>query len=98
MIILNPEKLAIVLKSQAPVTSSVMDSNDLANRLIKNLHIQSGFGLAGFLNVESHTDNFGAVRSWVNKQLVKLQQVESDIDWLYQELEHRFLDCMPEMA
>lgn len=94
----SPSQLALLLQSHCAADESLLDQgNKLANQLIKNLQIQSGFGLAGFLNVDSHLDNFNAVRIWVNKQLVKLQPElsEDDTSWLYEELEHRFYDCMP---
>lgn len=99
MLVLNPQKLVRRLQSQAPVFDTVFDSgNDLANRLIKNLQIQSGFGLAGFLNVDGHLDNFMAVRVWVNQQLTRLYDDTVTAEVLYNEIEHRFYACVPELG
>jgi len=47
------------------------DANIIANRLINDMHIQSGSGLARFLEVEICFDNHRALRVWVQRQLDK---------------------------
>ena len=47
------------------------DANIIANRLIRDMHIQNGSGLARFLEVEVCFDNHRAVRIWVQRQLDK---------------------------
>lgn len=47
------------------------DANVIANRLIHDMHIQSGSGLARFLEVEICFDNHRALRVWVQRQLDK---------------------------
>lgn len=47
------------------------DANIIANRLIRDMHIQNGSGLARFLEVEVCFDNHCAVRIWVQRQLDK---------------------------
>lgn len=97
MIMLNPQKLAILLQSQSPVSDDVIDnSNILANRLIRNLQIQSGHGLSAFLGVDSHFDNFTAVRYWVHQQYAKIDTGDEAEN--YAIVKDKFLDCMPEMA
>lgn len=47
------------------------DANVIANRLICDMHIQNGSGLARFLEVDICFDNHRAVRIWVQRQLDK---------------------------
>ena len=47
------------------------DANIIANRLINDMHIQNGSGLARFLEVEICFDNHRALRVWVQRQLDK---------------------------
>ena len=70
--------------------------NALANQLIKEFNVQAGFGLAGFLQVDSHFDNFAAVRAWVNKHYIKLDTGHEGENLLL--LKGKLHDCLPEVA
>lgn len=68
--------------------------NHLSNRLIKELSIQSGFGLANFLQVDSHFDNFAALRYWIHQQYASIDT--GDMAENYAIVKNKFLDAMPE--
>lgn len=63
------------------------DANIIANRLICDMHIQNGSGLARFLEVDICFDNHRAVRIWVQQQLDKTSDYL--IDDMRNELEGR---------
>lgn len=63
------------------------DANVIANRLICDMHIQNGSGLARFLEVDICFDNHRAVRIWVQRQLDKTSDYL--IDDMRNELEGR---------
>ncbi len=66
MKIIDYDKLHATFKPSGYVSD---DANDIANTLICELCIQSGIGLARFLNVDSCFDNHMAMRVWVQKRL-----------------------------
>lgn len=68
----------------------------IANELIREFHVQCGFGLAGFLQVDSHYDNFAAVRAWVAKNFMKLDTGNADENFLL--FKDKFVDCLPNVA
>ncbi|OBX84251.1 hypothetical protein [Faucicola atlantae] len=70
--------------------------NHIANELIKEVNVQSGFGLANFLNVDSKLDNFAAVRAWVNKHYRSLNTDNDDENLNI--FKHKFYECLPMTA
>lgn len=66
MKIIDYDKLHATFKPSGYVSN---DANNIGNYLIFELCIQSGSGLARFLNVDSCFDNHMALRIWVQKRL-----------------------------
>ena len=66
MKIIDYDKLHATFKPSGYVSN---DANNIGNYLICELCIQSGSGLARFLNVDSCFDNHMALRIWVQKRL-----------------------------
>ncbi|PYE39579.1 hypothetical protein [Psychrobacter fozii] len=66
MKIIDYDKLHATFKPSGYVSN---DANNIGNYLICELCIQSGSGLARFLNVDSCFDNHMAMRVWVQKRL-----------------------------
>ncbi|MGP5209224.1 hypothetical protein ACTXJ5_00370 [Psychrobacter alimentarius] len=66
MKMIDYDKLHATFKPNGYVSN---DANHIANSLIYELCIQSGTGLARFLNVDSCFDNHMAMRVWVQKRL-----------------------------
>ena len=58
-----------LLKSHKRSGHLSADANIIANRLINDMQIQSGSGLARFLEVDICFDNHRALRVWVQRQL-----------------------------
>lgn len=58
-----------LLQKHKPRGYVSIDTNKIANRLICELSIQSGYGLARFLEVDVSLDNHMAVRVWVQRRL-----------------------------
>lgn len=93
---MNSITLDALLKRISQNVDTSHEVNQLANWLIKELSIQSGFGLANFLQVDSHFDNFAAVRYWIHQQYTEIDT--GDVAENYALLKNKFLDCMPEMV
>lgn len=83
----NYEKIMQLVMTNIEASDAV---NDLVNKLIKELQIQTGFGLAGFLKEDSKLDNFAAVRAWVNKRFPKIDT--GDFEENYRILKHEFIE------
>ena len=66
MKIIDYDKLHATFKPSGYVSNG---ADNIANYLICELCIQSGSGLARFLNVDSCFDNHMAMRVWVQKRL-----------------------------
>ena len=66
MKMIDYDKLHATFKPSGYVSN---DANSIGNYLICELCIQSGSGLASFLNVDSCVDNHMALRIWVQKRL-----------------------------
>ena len=66
MKIIDYDKLHATFKPSGYISN---DANNIGNYLICELCIQSGSGLARFLNVDSCFDNHMALRIWVQKRL-----------------------------
>ena len=66
MKLINYDKLLQVHKPKGYVSE---DANVIANTLLCELCIQSGTGLARFLNVDTCFDNQMAIRVWVQRRL-----------------------------
>lgn len=66
MKMIDYDKLHATFKPSGYVSN---DADNIANYLICELCIQSGSGLARFLNVDSCFDNHMALRIWVQKRL-----------------------------
>ena len=70
------------------------DANIIANRLINDMRIQSGSGLARFLEVEICFDNHRALRVWVQRQLDT--QPSYYIDDICYQLERQLYGKLPQ--
>ncbi|MDE0844765.1 MAG: hypothetical protein OSA85_12040 [Psychrobacter pacificensis] len=66
MKIINYDKLFAEFKRDGAISE---DANEIANKLIRELCVQTGTGLARFLGVKSCFDNHMALRVWVQKRL-----------------------------
>lgn len=92
---MNPVIYELLQRIQHNVDTS-HEVNQLANLLIKDFSIQPGFGLAGFLQVDSHFDNFAAVRYWIHQQYAKVDT--GDVTENYAVIKDKFLDCVLELV
>lgn len=90
MLGVNAKHLNKMLKAQKQISQQ---ANRLSNRLIRELEVQNGFGLANFLEVDSNFDNFTAVRAWVQKQMNKGFGNDS-LD--FEELKRQLYELVPE--
>ncbi|WP_352339048.1 hypothetical protein [Psychrobacter sp. 16-MNA-CIBAN-0192] len=70
------------------------DANIIANRLINDMHIQNGSGLARFLEVEICFDNHRALRVWVQRQLDK--QPSYMVEDIFYQLERKLYGILPQ--
>ena len=86
----NLQKILQLLMSNVETSDEVAD---LANYLIKDLQIQPGTGLAGFLKVDSKFDNYAAVRVWIKRRLPKIDT--GDFEANYQVIKKEFLAIWP---
>jgi len=66
MTIINYEELFAKLKPDGAISA---DANLIANALMRELYISSGYDLARFLGVKRCFDNDMALRVWVQKRL-----------------------------
>lgn len=66
MKIINYEELFAELKPDGAISA---DANLIANALMRELYISSGYNLARFLRVKRCFDNDMAMRVWVQKRL-----------------------------
>ena len=66
MTIINYEELFAELKPDGAISA---DANLIANALMRELYISSGYDLARFLGVKRCYDNDMALRVWVQKRL-----------------------------
>ena len=83
MKMIDYDKLHATFKPSGYVSNG---ANNLANSLICELCIQSGTGLARFLNMDSCFDNHMALRIWVQTRL------DTNPDYLLDEISHQ-LEC-----
>lgn len=90
MLGVNAKNLNKMLKAQKQISQQ---ANRLSNRLIRELEVQNGFGLANFLEVDSNFDNFTAIRAWVQKQMNKGFGNDS-LD--FEELKRQLYELVPE--
>lgn len=91
MLGVNAKQLTKLLKAQNETTKQ---ANQIANKLIKDLEVQNGFGLASFLEVDTNFDNFTAVRVWTQRQIKKFCDGKLSPD--YDFLKHKFYETLPE--
>ena len=66
MTIINYEQLFGEFKPDGAISE---DANIIANALMRELYISSGYNLARFLGVKSCFDNHMALRVWIQKRL-----------------------------
>ena len=66
MTIINYEELFAELKPDGAISA---DANLIANALMRELYVSSGYNLARFLGVKRCFDNDMAMRVWVQKRL-----------------------------
>ena len=81
MLGVNAKQLTKLLKAQNETTKQ---SNQIAN----------GFGLAGFLEVDTNFDNFTAMRVWTYRQIK--QFYDGDFPPDYDFLKRKLTDIVPE--
>lgn len=86
---MNLKHLREILQAHSETTQQ---AHKIANRLIKDLEVQSGFGLASFLEVDTNFDNFTAVRVWTQRKIGKLPIEDIDYDML----KANFFEFVPE--
>ena len=85
MTIINYEELFSEFKRDGAISE---DANEIANVLMRELYVSSGYNLARFLGVKRCFDNDMAMRIWVQKRLdTSLDYVIEDMsDQLQSEL------------
>ena len=66
MTIINYEELFSEFKRDGAISD---DANEIANVLMRELYVSSGYNLARFLGVKRCFDNDMALRVWVQKRL-----------------------------
>ena len=66
MEIINYEELFVEFKRDGAISE---DANLIANTLMRELYVSSGYNLARFLGVKRCFDNDMALRVWVQKRL-----------------------------
>ena len=77
MTIINYEELFAELKRDGAISA---DANLIANALMRELYISSGYDLARFLGVKRCFNNDMAMRVWVQKRLdASLDYVTEDM-------------------
>ena len=83
-----------LLKSHKRGGHLSQDANIIANRLINDMQIQSGSGLARFLEVDICFDNHRALRVWVQRQLDK--QLSYMVEEIGYKLERKLYEILPQ--
>lgn len=83
-----------LLKSHKRSGHLSQDANIIANRLINDMHIQGGSGLARFLEVDICFDNYRALRVWVQRQLDK--QPSYMFEEICYQLECKLYEILPQ--
>ena len=91
MLGVNARQLTKLLKAQNETTKQ---SNQISNQLIKDLEVQNGFGLAGFLEVDTNFDNFTAMRVWTYRQIKKFYDGDFAPD--YDFLKRKLIEIVPD--
>ncbi|WP_201584312.1 hypothetical protein [Psychrobacter immobilis] len=91
MKIIDYDKLHATFKPSGYVSN---DANSIGNYLICELCIQSGSGLARFLNVDSCFDNHMALRIWVQKRLNA--NLGYAVDDMYSQLQSELYGLLPQ--
>ena len=91
MLGVNAKQLGKLLKAQNETSKQ---SNQIANQLIKDFEVQNGFGLAGFLEVDTNFDNFTAMRVWTHRQIKKFYNGDFPPD--YEFLKSKFFKVVKE--
>ena len=77
MTIINYEELFAEFKPDGAISE---DANEIANVLMRELYVSSGYNLARFLGVKSCFNNDMALRVWVQKRLdANLDYVIEDV-------------------
>ena len=92
MLGVNAKQLGKLLKAQNETSKQ---SNQIANQLIKDFEVQNGFGLAGFLEVDTNFDNFTAMRVWTHRQIKKFYNGDFPPD--YEFLKSKFFKVVKEL-
>lgn len=70
--------------------------NKLTSQLIKEQRIQPGDNLYLFLGLIKRCNNTQAIQTWISEVLDEIDV--NDDQEKYQQLEHKFLKLMPEIA
>ena len=93
MKMIDYDKLHATFKPSGYVSNG---ANNLANSLICELCIQSGSGLARFLNVDSCFDNHMALRIWVQTRL----ETNPDyvVDDMCSQLQSELYELLPQIG
>ena len=77
MTIINYEELFAKFKPDGAISE---DANLIANALMRELYISSGYNLARFLGVKRCFDNDMAMRVWVQKRL------DANLDYVIEDM------------
>ena len=77
MTIINYEELFGELKPDGAISD---DANEIANVLMRELYVSSGYNLARFLGVKRCFDNDMALRIWVQKRL------DANLDYVIEDM------------
>ena len=77
MTIINYEELFAKLKPDGAISA---DANLIANALMRELYISSGYNLARFLEVKHCFNNDMAMRVWVQKRL------DANLDYVIEDM------------
>ena len=77
MTIINYEELFSEFKRDGAISD---DANEIANVLMRELYVSSGYNLARFLGVKRCFDNDMAMRVWVQKRL------DANLDYVIEDM------------
>ena len=77
MKIINYEELFAEFKPDGAISE---DANEIANALMRELYVSSGYNLARFLGVKRCFDNDMAMRVWIQKRL------DASIDYMIEDM------------
>ena len=90
MTIINYEELFAKFKPDGAISA---DANEIANVLMRELYISSGYNLARFLEVKHCFNNDMAMRVWVQKRLdASLGYL---VDDMYVQLQSEIYELLP---